>query len=339
MTDITIASVNGEWMNNWFSADAEQAAFRSEFVLDGQVGDTDEAAGRLAGLIDSLNADVVALMEAPSREAELELFLTEYLTGSGYECLIGDSGGAQKLALLYRPDVIRFGAEPRAALSERWDADVDGDLILAKYAFTRAPLATRAVVNGTSVEVIVTHLKSNFVNKGKQLWENPDTQIQFVREALKNRRRIATEGMRIRRYLDERLLADRDAAIVVLGDLNDGPGRDYFEELYLAHNVTDILAGSPYEPELVFFDAPADVPLDKRFTAVFDDYVTDEKDKKLLLDHILLSPAFSRPGPVSRVPGSGKIAHTEWAAQVEGDGGQRDKRATDHRPVTVRVTT
>jgi hypothetical protein len=72
----------------------------------------------------------------------------------------------------------------------------------------------------------------------------------------------------------------------VLGDLNDGPGRDYFEQLYLAHNVTDILAGSPYEPEQVFDDAPADTPLAQRLTSVFDDFVTDEPNKQLLLDHI-----------------------------------------------------
>jgi hypothetical protein len=36
--------------------------------------------------------------------------------------------------------------------------------------------------------------------------------------------------MRIRQYLDARLDADPDAAIVVLGDFNDGPGRDLFEQ-------------------------------------------------------------------------------------------------------------
>jgi hypothetical protein len=77
--------------------------------------------------------------------------------------------------------------------------------------------------------------------------------------ALRNRRRIATEAMRLRRHLEQRLDADPDTAVIVLGDLYDGPGQDYFEELYLAHNTTDILVGSPYRSERLFHHAQADV--------------------------------------------------------------------------------
>jgi hypothetical protein len=34
--------------------------------------------------------------------------------------------------------------------------------------------------------------------------------------------------------------SDPQANVIVLGDLNDGPGLDYFEELYLSHNVNPI---------------------------------------------------------------------------------------------------
>jgi predicted extracellular nuclease len=347
MPEISIASVNGEWMNNWFTADAEDPAFTPVFHEDGHApGNTDEAATRLAGLITALDADVVALMEAPSREAELRLFIDRYLTDNGtgrYECVIGDSGGAQKLALLYKPDVALFALAPAVEIGEvvdPWLADVDGDAVLDEYRFTRTPLITRATIGGTVLEVIVTHLKSNFINQGKKLWQDPATRTDFVRAALKNRRRIATEAMRLRSYLNRRLTADPSAAIVVLGDLNDGPGQDYFEQLYLAHNVTDILLGSPYQPELLFHHAPGDMPAEQRYSAVFDDYVTNEPNKQLLLDHILLAPAFTTPdAPLRKAPGSGTIAHEEWAAQVEGDGTPRDKRPTDHRPATVRIST
>jgi endonuclease/exonuclease/phosphatase family metal-dependent hydrolase len=145
------------------------------------------------------------------------------------------------------------------------------------------------------LEVIVAHLKSNFINQGQQ-WEDPARRLDFVKAALRNRRRIATEAMRIRQHLERRLDADANAAVVVLGDLNDGPGQDYFEALYLAHNVTDILLGSPYRPEQLFNHAQADVAEADRFTAVFDDFVTNEPNKHLLLDHIMLSPPWS-PAP------------------------------------------
>jgi hypothetical protein len=187
--------------------------------------------------------------------------------------------------------------------------------------------------------VIVAHLKSNFINQGKELWANPATRTDFVRAALKNRRRIATEAMRLRTYIDWRLDADPTAAIVVLGDLNDGPGQDYFERLYLAHNVTDILAGSPYQPERVFNDAPADASVADRYTAVFDDFVTDEQNKQLLLDHILLAPVFTTAeSTLTKVAGSGLVAHDAWTDQVQGGGQRRDQRPTDHRPVTVRLS-
>jgi endonuclease/exonuclease/phosphatase family metal-dependent hydrolase len=344
MTEITIASVNGEWMNNWFTGDDEAAEFGQTFFIDGERGDTAEAAGRLAALITSLDADIIALMEAPSRAGELELFVDKYLSDAGYRFILGDSGGAQKLALLFRPNVAPFELAPGddahiAELVTPWDADVDGDAVLGQYRFTRTPLVARASVGGIALELIVTHLKSNFINQGKERWQNPDSRLDFIKDSLKNRRRIATEAMHLRAYLDSRLAEQPDAAIVVLGDLNDGPGQDFFERFYLAHNVTDILAGSPYEPERVFHDAPADVPAEQRFSAVFDDFVEDVPDRRLLLDHILLSPAFSvSSSPLTRLPGTGQIAHEAWEAQVTGDGGRRDQRPTDHRPATVKVS-
>jgi hypothetical protein len=71
---------------------------------------------------------------------------------------------------------------------------------------------------------------------------------------------------------------------------------------------------------------------------VFDDFVTGAPNKQLLLDHILLSPALAGGQlAVAKVPGSGRIQHQACAAQVTGDGGRRDQRATDHRPATVQL--
>jgi hypothetical protein len=190
------------------------------------------------------------------------------------------------------------------------------------------------------MEVLVAHLKSNFINQGERMWRDPAQRAQFVRSALQNRRRIANEGMRMRQYLDARLDADPESAIVVLGDFNDGPGRDLFEQQYLAHNVTDLLIGSPYRPETLFAHALVDEPADRRFSAVFDDFVTEEPQKRLLLDHVVLSPAMAAgAAPVRKVDRSGRVEHDAWAGRRTGDGSRRDERATDHRPATVVVET
>ena len=346
MAEYKITAINGEWMNDWFSGDGAAPAWKPTFVRDEVVNDTAATATRLASLIRTTDADVIALVEAPSRPAELALFVSDYLSTAGqpdYEFIIGDSGAAQKLAVLWKRNIVA-GARALDAdipdLLEDWDADVDGNGVPDLYRFTRTPLVARLDLGGRPLELIVAHLKSNFINQGRQLWEDPATRLGFVLAALKNRRRIANEAMRIRTYLDRRLAAEPHAAICVLGDLNDGPGRDYFEEKFLAHNVIDLIVGSPWKPERVFRHAQADVPLDRRFSAVFDDYVTDEKDKELLLDHIMCAPGLSRRGaPLRRATGSGTIEHTAWAQHVTNGGERRDHRATDHRPVSVVLAT
>lgn len=347
MARFAVTTINAEWMNDWFAPDgAGAAAWRPTFVRDGVECDTDRAAGLLAGLIADLDADVVALQEAPSRAAELALFLDTHLSEGGtprYRFLMGGSGGAQKLALLVKPAVEAAALVPPAqlvGLVGPWLADVDGDAVLAEYRFTRDPLVCRLTVDGRPLEVLVAHLKSNFINRGERMWRDPAQRPRFVRAALQNRRRIANEGMRMRQYLDARLDAEPDAAIVVLGDFNDGPGRDLFEQQYLAHNVTDLLVGSPYWPETLFAHALVDEPAERRFTAVFDDFVTEEPQKRLLLDHVLISPAMAAgDAPVRKVDGSGRVEHDAWAARRTGGGARRDERATDHRPATVVVET
>jgi endonuclease/exonuclease/phosphatase family metal-dependent hydrolase len=186
--------------------------------------------------------------------------------------------------------------------------------------------------------MMVAHTKSNFINQGQKLWQDPATRQNYVVAALQNRRRISTEAMRMRTFLDSLLGADEQVAVIACGDLNDGPGLDYFEENYLAHNCLDILIGSAFEPEWVFTHAQHDVPAAERYTAIFDDFVANEPNKHVLLDHMLVSPGLAS-GALQRVAGSGKVRHLEYDAQVVNDGRNRDDRPSDHRPVSVELTT
>jgi hypothetical protein len=114
---------------------------------------------------------------------------------------------------------------------------------------------------------------------------------------------------------------------------------DYFEERYLSHNVTDVIVGSAFAPEWIFTHAQHDVPADERYTAVFEDFVPVPEVKRLLLDHVLLSPALAGPGGLHAVPGSGAVRHAEYDDQVVDDGARRQDRPSDHRPVTVDLET
>lgn len=344
MQSLRITNLNCEWMNDWFTRDSEAVDFVPSFTRDNHVSDTHEVAGRLSSLILEINPDILAIEEAPSRPAELELFINTYLSENGsprYHYLLSDSGRSQKIGLLFKPEIVSAHLTSHSSIGDlidSWQADVDGNEQLEGYEFTRLPLVVDAMIGTEKVQIITLHTKSNFINNGKSMWEEPATRQQFVHLALQNRRRNSAEAMRTRAYIDRVLQDDPTANIIVMGDLNDGPGMDYFERNYLSHNVTDILIGSAYEPEGIFMHAQHDIKgRDERFTAVFDDFVTGELGKKLLLDHMLVSPGLWHGNGLAYVPGSGTIHHAEYEANVENGGGFREERPSDHRPVSLQI--
>src|SRR5262245_53425741 len=72
---IKLCSMNGEWMNTWFTPDAGPVGFAATFTLPGEqhVNNTQKTAKRAAKLIRAIDPDVLALQEAPSRIGELHL--------------------------------------------------------------------------------------------------------------------------------------------------------------------------------------------------------------------------------------------------------------------------
>jgi endonuclease/exonuclease/phosphatase family metal-dependent hydrolase len=314
MPTLKLVSWNGEWMNSWFTPGDGPAAFRLPTfpTLEGEINDTVTTVTRMAAVIRDLDPDVLALQEGPSRAAELELFIATYLSDNGvprYSSILGDSGGAQKLALLWKPGVVsaqRALHDSIKTLIDPWRADVNGVAVLEEYGFTRVPLVVDVTFGPHGFQILVNHTKSNFINNGASLWNDPAKRQEFIVAALLNRRRNANECQHIRDYLDDRLAAQPDARIIVVGDLNDGPGRDYFESLYLTHNVTDVLIGSVFDPETAFRHAQHDVARTNRWTAEFDDFVgvrvpgqvdpVPKPNTRVLLDHILLSPGFHGAG-------------------------------------------
>ena len=73
-----------------------------------------------------------------------------------------------------------------------------------------------------------------------------------------------------------------------MGDVNDGPGREFFENYMLGMDITSELLGSTYYPDKIFSYL---LDLNNDFSAVFDDYVDNVPNRKILLDRILVSPS------------------------------------------------
>ncbi|TVQ30936.1 MAG: endonuclease [Geminicoccaceae bacterium] len=323
---------NIEWMNDWFIPIREGGPAWRDSNPGRGIADVRGLAERVASVIRDLRPDVLTVQEGPSRRGEMELFVDAHLDG-GFDVFGPTGNGSQRLYTLVRRNgpveaAARLWPEPdEIDFAEPWQVDITGDLILDSYDFTRAPLVIVLQIAGRTVVLVNIHSKSKFIHDGRRLWQNEGTRPQFVTLAVRNRRRIAAELMRVREWLEARLHADPEARLVVAGDLNDGPGVDYFEKNYLINNVVSVVAGNPFNPREMFRHAFIDREMRHRnWTARFDDFIDNIRDRPLLLDHILLAPSVYW-GALRNA----QIEHDAFERQLR-PGSGRESRPSDHRP-------
>jgi endonuclease/exonuclease/phosphatase family metal-dependent hydrolase len=332
MVKLKVTSFNGEWMNDWFLSGASVPKFKTKFKdrESNKMIDTDTVASKVAKVIRSINPDILAIQEGPSEKKEMQLFIDTYLGNQGYKCETGSDGSSQKIHLLYKQEKFASTKKVNAGY-DAWEFDRDGDYDLENIKFTRTPLEMDFEVNVSGgdgggekkLKVISVHLKSPFVQNGQQMWKNPDTRRFYVAEALQSRRRTLTEATEIRKRVDS--IFDKSPGIVILGDMNDGPGKEYFEKFLLGMDITGELLGNVYYPKNIFTTT---LDPEKDYTVIFDDFVENQPKKKILLDRILISPSFVR-----RLD-AGRVEHNAYDSQVT-DPESREGRPSDHRPVSI----
>ena len=334
-----ILNWNIEWMNDWFVGNGE-VAFRTILQRTG-ITDVDALCRRVASVIDDLDPDVLTIQEGPSDIEEMKLFADKYLVDEEemprFAIFGGLDGGAQKIYILVKingalQDATLAIDELTQGLADPFQTDIDGSLELVDYKFTRIPVIVAGKrANGKDVRIISLHSKSKFVQNGPALWRNPATRNEYIRPAIRNRRRISAEAFRLRAYLDLVVKNSPELDVIVTGDFNDGPCVDYFEQRYLTHNVTDILLGSTFYPKLLFQHVVlGSIPAERAFTAIFDDFIDNIQDRRLLLDHIIVSPHLADTV-------EGDIAHEQFDAATDQNASGRQKFPSDHRPVYADV--
>eukprot|EP00049_Salpingoeca_infusionum_P015453 m.301207 g.301207 ORF g.301207 m.301207 type:complete len:926 (-) comp15878_c0_seq4:2033-4810(-) len=180
------------------------------------------------------------------------------------------------------------------------------------------------------------HAKSKYVTHGNSLWHSsdPEERQQYIISAVKNRRRIVAECLRIRECFSETIYAfDPSPLLIVSGDLNAGPGMDFFDKHYVLCDGMDALMGSPFSYSKLLqallirsrFIHPNDM-----WTVEFNDFIDDVPDKKCMIDHICVShKLFS----TTRRAG---VAHNIYNYFTD-DPHERSSRPSDHRPVFADV--
>jgi hypothetical protein len=298
--------------------------------------------------IHELSADILCLLEGPRGEEGIDRVCDDLLEGEWVAVKARDGRykiqGTQWIWFLVRKE-----HAGRASLLpvETWDAFAGpswklhlwGEFEERDHYHYRHPQVLVLDWEGFRVEFVGLHLKSKFVNAGQSMWKaGGEKRETFIREALKARIKMATEATNVRAYIDAKFEQVPNPAIFVMGDLNDGPGKEYFEESYLFFDLLSNVQGDVFSARRFLNHALFDFPGDLRWSAFFKDFVEPDRDPRILLDHILFTQGLvdgSLPWEIEAH--AGKVEH-EIHDLINATLPQ-SARTSDHKPVSVVATT
>jgi exonuclease III len=203
-----------------------------------------------------------------------------------------------------------------------------------------------------TIEIIGLHLKSK-VNMKPAFDTNGKLAHSYVDEALRARVRLATEAYDVRMYIERRFHQERKPFIMVCGDMNDGPGREFFERQFLFFDLISNIQGDVFFSSRFLNHALFDFEEHLRWTTEFNDKIEMwaqanfqyydqmpsgiDMTQRQLIDHILFTQAFTgrTTGPKVKSQ-AGFVEHTihEKINAVL----PASRKTSDHRPVSVEIT-
>jgi endonuclease/exonuclease/phosphatase family metal-dependent hydrolase len=326
-----LMAYNIEWFDDHFQPDnSMKTGAESQARFDG-----------VAEALDKIDPDLVGITEGPNTttttgQRDTIKALETFAAAKGLrqsKAMIGfPSAGRQEIALLYDPSVLtakhdpggKKGSKTKPTFAEEFYIDSDGDGIKEVYKHYRPPLEakiTRAD-GGADFWIMVVHAKS------KGIFSAMD-KVHFDRTSERNRRKLFAECTSIRQRVEEWLGKDRP--VVVMGDVNDGPGFDFYESKF-GRSAVEIIMGDIYDGDAILrnyvgrpkFGRWGWEPSTARFT---DNYTGDLVNA--LIDHIMVSQHFSPAAdPASKVWNPFQLSEAKPLKAALED-------ASDHYPVTV----
>ena len=297
-----IATYNVEWMNALFDDDGA-------LLNDGEWSARHDVtrAAQIAALREvfrALDADAVMVIEAPDHNARretvraLETF-ARHADIRARRAVIGFANDTQQeLALLYDPDVLRVQHDPHVhpgapGFDTTFSIDLDVDATEDTVVFSKPPLELAIETQaGLHFRMIGAHLKSKAPHGAK-------TRDEVMRMSIANRRKQLAQAIWLRARITAHLA--EGVPMMVLGDLNDGPGLDEYEDLFGRSSVEIVLGTA----EHALFDPHARQALQRRLgaaptTARF--WIRPEKRfLQALLDYIMISPDLTTKNPTWRI--------------------------------------
>ena len=330
-----IATYNVEWFASLFD-DFDQLVMDDSWSSRRDVTKAQQAQA-VAYVLREMDADAILIVEAPDQNgkrstvAALENFATQFGLRTRAAVIGFSNDTQQEIALLFDPEALSARHDPQSSAdAPRFDQslgiDLDVDERQDTVVFSKPPLELALkTARGTELRMIGAHLKSKAPHGAR----NRD---EVMRISIANRRKQLAQAIWLRRRVVAHLTAGEP--LIVLGDLNDGPGLDEYEGLFGRSSVEIILgeegAQCLYDPHAQRGLGPklAARPTTSRF------YIHQEKRYlQALLDYVMLSADLRALAP------SWRIWHPFDDPQCWSDSALREALldASDHFPVSLDI--
>jgi hypothetical protein len=301
-----IATYNVEWFDHLFDdrgqlIDDHGWSGRQDIRRDAQTA-------ALGAVFRALDADGVMVIEAPDSNRRrngvtaLETFASRFDLRARKAVVGFANDTQQEIIFLHDPDTLTVRHDPQESAAgdggpeaPRFDAslkiDLDIDAKPETVRWSKPPLELAArTKTGTEFRLIGVHAKSKAPTGAR-------TADHAMRLAIENRRKQLAQCIWLRRRIDSHVTAGE--RLIVLGDFNDGPGLDEYEELFGRSSVEIVLG----EDGAVRLTEPhAEGALSRKLgahptTARF--YIPPQKRYlSALLDYIMVSPEMLDLHPV-----------------------------------------
>lgn len=290
---LRVATYNVEWFFKLFDDDG---ALLRDDGWSGRWNVTRAAQiDALARVFQALDADAVLVVEAPdiSRGRDGAEALRNFAAHAGIRArkvLVGfPNDTQQELMLLYDPDVITARHDPLDANAPQFDGefaiDLDIDATEDLVRFSKPPLEAALDTPLGPIRLIGTHVKSKAPHGAV-------TDADVMRMAIANRRKQLAQCIWLRRRVEAHL--DAGDALIVAGDLNDGPGLDEYEALF-GRSGLEIVLGTAGPADRRLFDPHGAQALQSKLSAApttarfFKRH--ENRYLQALLDYVMVSPA------------------------------------------------
>ena len=328
-----IATYNVEWFSNLFDADGTLLA-DNEWSARHDVTRVQQIEA-LGIVFTALDADAIMIIEAPDSHSQrdgtkaLETFAGQMGLRANKAIMGFVNDTQQEIALLYDPKALTARHDPigNPRFDQDYHIDLDVDADPDKVRWSKPPLELAITSKqGNSLRMIGVHAKSKAPHGAR-------TPAQVMRIAIQNRRKQLAQCIWLRERVDDHL--DAGDMLMVLGDFNDGPGLDEYEELFGRSGVEIVLGD---QSEVCLYDPHAMTAIQRRVGGLLPSsarfWIKDHNRwMQALLDYIMVSPKLRKHASRWRIwhpfddPEIAKIPELRDALLT----------ASDHFPVSVEL--